>query len=220
MAVRAPAARRRPPRRRTYHHGDLRRALLDASVAIIESEGVSQLTLRAAARGVGVSHMAPRHHFGDLWGLLCAITEEGFRKLREHLLRVSDTEGDPNPLRAFKRIGVAYVEFAVRNPGHFRAMFQPAITERPAPPALQQAADAAYAILIDAVRRAQDAGQIRAGDTRDLALAAWALVHGLAALAVDGQLANKGAPDAMITELADRVTDQLYRGLHPPGTGG
>jgi AcrR family transcriptional regulator len=203
----------RPQRRRTYHHGDLRRALLDASLEIIEKEGVSNLTLRDAARRAGVSHAAPKHHFGDLRGLHCAIAEEGYHKLRGHMTRARDAEPEAGALRAFKLIGMAYVDFAARHPGHFRAMFHPEVADRSDEPSLDQAAQAAYQLLLDVVHAAQAAGEIRADDTRDLALGAWSLVHGLAALAVDCQLANKGFSSTDPVALADALTDQLYRGM-------
>jgi AcrR family transcriptional regulator len=217
MAAREKTARRTPRRRRSYHHGDLRRALLDASLEIIEKQGVSRLTLRDVARRVGVSHAAPKHHFGDLRGLHRAIAEEGYRKLRDHMARACEAEPAAGPLRAFKLIGMAYVDFAARNPGHFRAMFHPEVADRSGQPSLQQAAESAYALLLDAVRSAQEAGEIRDHDTRDLALGAWSLVHGLAALAVDRQLANKGFSSADPVALSDELTDQLYRGMRPDG---
>jgi AcrR family transcriptional regulator len=214
MAARAREARR-TPRRRRYHHGDLRRALLGASLEIIEKKGVSRLTLRDVARRVGVSHAAPKHHFGDLRGLHCAIAEEGYRELRVHMARARDSRPDASPIQAFKLVGMAYVDFAARHPGHFRAMFQPEVADRSDQPSLQRAAEAAYELLLDAVRTAQEAGEVRAHETRDLALGAWSMVHGLAALAVDRQLQGKGFSATRPVDLADALTDQLYLGLRP-----
>jgi AcrR family transcriptional regulator len=204
-------------RRRRYHHGDLRRALLDAALEIIEQEGVARLTLRGAARRAGVSHAAPKHHFGDLRGLHCAIAEEGFRGLRDHMRHAQAAEPGASPLRALKLAGVAYVDFATRRPGHFRAMFHPEVAERSGRPALAEAAETAYTLLLAAVRDAQRAGEVRAHETHDLALGAWSLVHGLAALAVDGLLASKGFSTTNPVDLAAAITDQLYRGLRPDG---
>lgn len=214
MTARA-GGERRASRRRGYHHGDLRRALLDASIEIIEEKGDSRLTLRDVARRVGVSHAAPKHHFGDLRGLHCAIAEEGFRKLSAAMARARDSQPGASPLGAFKLVGIAYVDFAARNPGHFRAMFQPEVADRSDQPSLQEAAEAAYELLLDGIRTAQAAGEVREHDTRDLALGAWSMVHGLASLAVDRQLENKGFSTTKAVELADELTDQLYRGLRP-----
>jgi AcrR family transcriptional regulator len=202
-------------RRRSYHHGDLRRALLEASLEIIEEEGVSHLTLRDAARRVGVSHAAPQHHFGDLRGLHCAIAAEGYRKLHAHMAEARRAAPIATPLQAFQRVGVAYVDFAARNPGHFRAMFHPAVSDRSLTPELQEAADAAFNLLLDCVRAAQAAGEIRAGEPHDLALFVWSAVHGLAALAVDRQIRRKGFSSDDPVALAEGITDQLYQGLRP-----
>lgn len=215
MTARATGARRTQRQQRGYHHGDLRRALLAASLEIIEKTGVSRLTLRDVARRAGVSHAAPKHHFGDLQGLHCAIAEEGYRKLGEHMARARDAQPGGSPLQAFKRVGVAYVDFAARHPGHFRAMFQPAVADRSDRPGLQEAADAAYELLLEGVRAAQDAGEIREHATRDLALGAWSMVHGLAALAVDEQLRGKGFSATRAVDLADALTDQLFLGMRP-----
>lgn len=201
------------PRPRVYHHGDLRRGLLDAALRIIEGEGVARLTLRGAARLAGVSHAAPKHHFGDLRGLHCAIAEEGFRALHEAMRASLTAELDATKVRTLRLAGVAYVDFAVRHPGHFRAMFHPAVADRSGQPALEEAADAAYGLLLDTTRAAQEAGEIRAGDVRTLAVGAWSMVHGLAALAVDGLLANKGPSTSDPVALAGEIADLLYLGL-------
>lgn len=204
-----------PRRRRAYHHGDLRRSLLETSLQVIEQEGVSRLSLREVARRAGVSHAAPKHHFGDLRGLHCAIAEQGYRKLAEHMARARDAAPGASPLLAFQRMGVAYVEFATRHPGHFRAMFHPEVADRSDQPALEQAAEAAYALLLDAMGAAQAAGEVRPHGTRELALGAWSMVHGLAALAVDRQLEGKGLSAGDAVALARELTDQLYLGLRP-----
>ncbi len=203
----ARAPRRKP---RAYHHGDLRRALLDAALAIIEESGVSALSLREAARRVGVSHAAPAHHFGDLLGLLAAIAEEGFDQLRAHMLAAAAGPGE-----ALRRYGVAYVSFATQNPARFRAMFHPLIADRTGPSTLRDAADRAFAVLQDGIRPAQAAGEVHAGDPRDLALAAWAPVHGLSALAVDRQLEGKGFSSRDPVKLAERLLYDLRGRLKP-----
>ena len=204
-------ARRRSQKARSYHHGDLRRALLDAALEILDESGVSGLSLRGAARRAGVSHAAPAHHFGDLWGLHCAIAEEGFAQLGEHMGAAGAKAHTPG--ERLERYGVAYVDFAVRRPGRFRAMFHPWIADRTGPASLRRAADAAYALLLDVVRDAQAAGQLRAGSPPLLALSAWVPVHGLATLAIDGQLMGKGFPSRDPVQLAERILRELGGGL-------
>jgi AcrR family transcriptional regulator len=163
---------------------------------------------------VGVSHAAPKRHFPSVTVLYCAVAEDAYRKLRTHLLeRVARRPATPG--QALGRLGIAYVEFAVTHRGHFRAMFHPGVMERAAPHPLEEAAGAAFAVLVEAIERGQAAGEIRPGPPRDLALGAWSLVHGLAVLAVDRQLAGRGFSSDDPVALARHVTQQLYLGLRP-----
>jgi AcrR family transcriptional regulator len=198
---------------RPYHHGNLREALVAASCAILDEEGAQALTLRSVARRVGVSHAAPKNHFGDLAGLLAAVAAEGFRRLGQAMRAAAASKKDP--VRRLIEVGVAYACFAQASPGHFRAMFHPALGPRAPGSELEQASTAALGALISAVSAAQEAGQLRAGDPLELSLAAWSLVHGLAALVVDGQLANKGLP-ADPQMLARSFGEHLYQGLRAP----
>ena len=103
-----------------YHHGNLRRALLDAALDTISTDGVAALNLRDLARRCGVSHAAPTHHFGDRRGLLTAIATEGYDGLAAATAATWDETG------SFLEVGVAYVRYAVAHPGHFPVMFRPA----------------------------------------------------------------------------------------------
>jgi AcrR family transcriptional regulator len=203
---RAAAGSRRP---RPYHHGNLRHALRDAALALIERAGGGALTLRGAAKLAGVSQAAPYRHFRNKEALLAAVAEEGFHAMAEAMRRRAAPHWD-DPAGRLRALGRAYVEFATRHPAHFRVMFGRVPVDRAAHPGLQAAATAAYGLLIGAIRECQAAGVARAGDPDELALPAWSAVHGLAALAVDGQLKErKGRPEA----LAQVVTDTVVRGL-------
>jgi AcrR family transcriptional regulator len=158
---------------RPYHHGDLRRVVLDAAVAVLLETGPGGLSLRDLARRAGVSHAAPAYHFGDKAGLLTAVAAEGFDLLAEALTNAQrDT-------REFLEVGVAYVRFAIEHRAHFAVMYRPDLY-RPDDPAVratrQRAADALYG----------GAGSIpaaqRGPDVRLAGVAAWSLVHGFATL--------------------------------------
>ena len=205
--------RRRRPARKPYHHGSLRQALLDAALEIVAERGPSALSIRGAASRAGVSHAAPKRHFATVTELHCAVAQDGYRRLREHLLKRATEQPGAMPLQTLAILGVAYVEFAVANTGHFRAMFHSAICNRTASHPLEQAAGAAFDVLVDAIARCQRVGEVRAGPPRQLALGAWAIVHGLAILAVDHQLANRGFSSEDPVALAADVTQQLYLGL-------
>src|SRR5258708_6887496 len=110
----------RVPRKKSYHHGDLRRALLDAALALLEKSGVEALTLREGARRVGVTAGAPYHHFADKEAIVASVAEEGFVELGEAMAAARDAADPASRLGA---MGRSYVRFAVAHPAHFRVMF-------------------------------------------------------------------------------------------------
>ena len=181
-----------PSEPRPYHHGDLRRALIGAALESIERDGIESLSLRALARELGVSHAAPAHHFRDRTGLLTAIAAQGFDLLAGQLESAWERTG------SFLEVGVAYVGFAVRHRAHFTVMFRPELLELD-DPALVAAQERSSRALYGGVQSvAPEADAIRAG------VAAWALVHGLATLFLDGNLpAELGDdPDAIARDVA------------------
>jgi AcrR family transcriptional regulator len=180
------------PGPRPYHHGDLRRALIDAALESIEHDGIESLSLRALAREVGVSHAAPAHHFRDRTGLLTAIAAQGYDVLADEL------ESAWERTSSFLEVGVAYVRFAVRHRAHFTVMFRPELLDVD-DLALGAAQERSSRALYGGVRSvAPDTDTVRAG------VAAWALVHGLTTLYLDGNLpAELGDdPDAIARDVA------------------
>ena len=200
-----------------YHHGDLRQALVDASLTLIAEEGFGALTLREVARRAGVTHAAPYRHFADKEELLVAVAEEGFRamtaRMKERMARHA------SPQEQLVACGVAYVLFAVEHPAHFRVMFGPHFT-RPLKPAPVGSEENAFGLLVGCLSQAQRVGTMRPGDPQELALVCWSLVHGLASLVVDGQLLQTGlARGAAVETLAETQTRLLLRGLLLPAGG-
>ncbi len=185
-----------------YHHGALAPALLAAAEALLERDGITGLTLRAAARVAGVSHAAPTHHFGDLTGLLSELAAVGYRRFREHLLTAMAQSGpdDPAPLVA---MGAAYVEFARAHPNLFLLMFRGDRLDHERP-ALRDAAQQAFAALRAAVA---DASEQPRPDLDGLAnaMAAWSLVHGFAVLMIDGRLPREVPMDALLSAVLARL---------------
>ncbi|GIG05992.1 TetR/AcrR family transcriptional regulator [Catellatospora coxensis] len=156
-----------------YHHGDLRRTVLDAAVEAIGESGLDGWSLRELARRAGVSHAAPAHHFGDKAGLLTALAAEGFDLLADTL-----REAGPDFLAA----GLAYVRFATEHPAHFGVMFQPKLY-RADDDAVRQARDRAGALL------AQGARTVAASAGSEItARAGWSIAHGFASLWLAGAL--------------------------------
>ncbi|ATW48881.1 TetR/AcrR family transcriptional regulator [Streptomyces xantholiticus] len=151
---------------RTYHHGDLRRAVLSAALDVIRAEGPSAVRLRDLARRAGVSHAAPAHHFKDRTGLLTAIAAEGYELLAHALSEAPD----------LRERGVAYVRFALGHPAHFQVMFQPEL-HRGDDPGLLAAKERASAEL-----RAGITTLDTVPEPRTAGIAAWSLAHGFATL--------------------------------------
>ncbi len=194
-----------------YHHGDLRRALLDAALELVRTRGVDSLSLRAVAREAGVSHAAPYHHFADRRDLIAAVAEEGFHSLREAM--VARAQAIPHPAGQLQESGIGYVLFAMRHPAHFRVMFSPELADRADQPALQQAALASYEVLLVAIERCQAAGLARDGDPEVLSRAAWSQVHGLATLLLDGHFGAEARGEVEAERLTRAVTEVLWSGL-------
>ncbi len=187
----------------TYHHGNLRRALLDAAVALIAEHDSTDFTMRELSRHAGVTHNAPYRHFETKTHLLAALAEEGFGILRARGLAACPA--DMPPRDRVRALGASYVTFAVDHPHHFRLMFgTPMAQARESHPELARAADASFALLRDAIEGCRAAGLLRRDvSTRNLGLVAWSLVHGLAALLVSGQIpGGRGRLTLLTRELA------------------
>jgi AcrR family transcriptional regulator len=157
-----------PPRGRSYHHGDLRNALLGAARSILEEDSLSELSLRAVARRAGVSHAAPYRHFPNHEALLAELAIEGFGELRDELKLAAstpDVEAD-----RIAKIGAAYMRFVARRPALASLMFGPQLPNRDSFPKLGEMADAIGQEIGEALHDSA------------LGLAVWAAVHGLAML--------------------------------------
>ena len=162
----------------TYHHGDLRRAIIDAALEAIRESSPAAVSLRDLARRAGVSHAAPAHHFGDKAGLLTAVAAQGFGLLGDVLQKAA---GQPD---GYLAVGVAYVGFAVEHRAHFEVMFRPELYHADDPELLEAQARTSRMLYEGAAPYAQDGGTT----PRDAALAAWSLVHGFASLWLSGNL--------------------------------
>ena len=195
----------RPARKpnRPYHHGNLRRALLDEALSTIRAEGVDGLTLREIGARVGVSRTALYRHFADKRALLAAVATEGFRTLRQQL--VASWEAGGRGRAAFESMGVVYVRFAAANPSHYRVMFGGFVDPNACDPELAAEAAGAFQALVDALAALQGDGTMRAEDTVTMARFVWAVVHGVAMLGIDGQLREPGAVEALMRYALERL---------------
>ena len=225
--------------KQSYHHGDLRRALLQAAAEAITEHGVTALSMRDLARRAGVSHAAPTHHFGDKAGLLTALATEGFDQLAKALATSRLASN------SFLELGVTYVRFAVTRRAEFEVMFRTDLYHADDPGVLaarRRAGDALYASVSDlpdgtlaAARVATPPGSASAAfppagtakegtadsaspDVRLAGLAAWSLAHGFATLWLSGAFPDR---DQDPTETARAIFSELNRAIAPgvsPGT--
>jgi AcrR family transcriptional regulator len=188
--ARRPAAAPARKRADRYHHGDLRRALLQAAVRTIQTHGIDGLTLRGVGSTLGVSRTALYRHFTDKAALLAAVAAEGFRVLREETARAWTDGG--RGLRGFEAMGAAYVRFAMTHPSHYRVMFGAEISSADDAEFAEEGAGA-FQVLVDALTELQKQNLARRDDTRQMALFVWSTVHGVAMLAIDGRLGHEPA---------------------------
>lgn len=182
------------PRKRQYHHGDLRNALVAAALELVTKHGAEGFSLREAARAVGVSPAAAYRHFEDRSKLLRALAHEGLARLALKMEEaVATAPGAPgSPARAtaeLAAIGAAYVEFAVAHPAHFRVMFGPwcDLGDELAPELLPRGRDPLQ-LLVDTLDAMVRTGAITASARAVAEISAWSAVHGLASLLVEGGL--------------------------------
>jgi len=195
----------------SYHHGDLRQALVLAATQIVEEEGVLALSLRGVARAAGVSQTAPYHHFQDKEALLAMVAETGFRDLAVDMEHARD--GDAPSGVNLRALGVAYVLFATRNPGRFRLMFGPQIADKTCYGSLLEVSAVSFNLICEGVAaRMKDVGA-SPEDLMANTMSAWSSVHGLATLINDAGFNPETMGAKSIEELALHVTASLIDGL-------
>ncbi len=199
--------------RRSYHHGDLRRALIDGAVELVREQGLRGWTLRGVARRVGVSHAAPYHHFRDVEDLLGAVTALGFDTLRAELVAAMDSA--PRTARArLRAMAQAYVAFGAANPGLYQVMFRRIRGESEGSDAGRAAGHATLGVLVEEVARGQAAGIIPAESSpMEQVLPAWATLHGFISLSVLGPLESMGILARPFEELVDEVAAAAVHAL-------
>ena len=197
--------------KRSYHHGNLREALIAAGLRALAEDGPTVFSLRDVARRAGVSAAAPYRHFADKDALFAAIAVESLERLRATMDDALAT-APADPLERFRATGIAYVRFAVAHPAHFLALCVPGMAAR-VPAELQCAYEGRQAAESAQLLAGQAAGTIAPIPMDQLRLAASAIVHGLAHLIVQGELGPVDA--ARATELATAVTGVLGVGLYP-----
>ncbi len=201
-------------REKSYHHGALKGALLDAAEIVLRRDGLEKLTLRATAREAGVSHAAPKNHFDNLTGLLSDLAARGFERFNAEIAspgEAGDTQIDPK--QGLREQGRRYVVFAKNNPDLFQLMFRNTRLDYTRS-ALKTASEAAFAGLTHGTGSASN--KLDREGAVGVAFA-WSLVHGYAMLMIDGQLNT--ITKRMIDEIDDMaLLDALLGGASDQNT--
>jgi AcrR family transcriptional regulator len=205
MTTRVAQAVAEPRQKEGYHHGDLRRALLDATLLLVQEKGPHGFTLRAAARAAGVTPAAAYHHFEDKDALLAGVAEEGFGLFREALMAASRKPARSATERS-RNVAVGYVLFAVEHPTLFRVMVGFGVRLRRGQ--LGVLAIGTYKLvrtwLIEGLKEGRS---VAISDAEVLGW--WSVVHGLAFLAIDGHLQRAGRSAKGVDQVVRAVIDAL-----------
>ncbi|GBQ43225.1 TetR family transcriptional regulator [Komagataeibacter saccharivorans] len=192
---------------RPYHHGDLRRALIDTALGILATDQNWTFTLREVARRTGVSHAAPYKHFRDREDLLRELARIGFIRLGQGMTEAVGAKGLSVREKFIVGAG-ACIDFALHNPGLYRLMFS-ADADKTADTHLHDAAMDTFGILLRLLEEGQQNGCFRPAAISALAAASWAQVHGLAMLAINGQLLEEKVGMEPVRAALDVLLDGL-----------
>lgn len=198
--------------KRPYHHGDLRRVIIETALEMLRTEKDWQFTLREVARRAAVSHTAPYKHFPDKGALLVELAMIGFDRLRE-AMTVAKVQSPKSLFQEITPIARAYVAFGTDNPALYRLMFS-AEEGRALGMHLDERALAVFDVVLELLERGQAAGNVRKRPIQEQAAAVWALVHGMTLLAIDGLLTLEKVGPAPV----DAALCALVEGLENPAT--
>jgi AcrR family transcriptional regulator len=224
-AVKSPAANPvARPRRRTsgeatpkpYHHGDLRRVLVEAALQLVSEGGMDAVSVREAARRAGVSPGAPFRHFPSRDALMQAVAEEAQRRFRAEIEAALAASPAGDPLGRFRALGLAYLRWAMRNPTHFEVISSRRLFDHDRAAAVSSDNAELIALTERTLADAFAAGQLRTADLKQVQIAGRALVYGFARMNIDGHFPrwSVAAPEAERTAAAilDLFIDGIAKG--------
>jgi AcrR family transcriptional regulator len=206
-------ARRRPSPPKPYHHGDLKRVLIDAALALVEEGGIEAVSVREAARRAGVSPGAPFRHFESRDALLTAVAEEAQRRFRAEIEVALAEAPAGDPLARFRCIGLAYLRWAMRNPAHFEIISSGRYFDHDKATELSRDNSEVIDMTERALAEAGAHGQLRPSDLKQVQIAGRALVYGFARMNIDGHFPRWGIADAEAERTAEAIIDLFIEGI-------
>jgi AcrR family transcriptional regulator len=210
--------KRRPARRpllppKPYHHGDLKRVLIDAALGLVEEGGVEAVSVREAARRAGVSPGAPFRHFPSRVALLTAVAEEAQRRFRAEIDAALSEVPDGDPLARFRCFGLAYLRWAMRNPAHFEIISSGRYFDHDKAAELSRDNSELIGMTERTLAGAFAKGQLRTGDLKQVQIAGRALVYGFARMSIDGHFPRWGIAEADAERTAEAILDLFIEGI-------
>ncbi len=196
--------------KKSYHHGDLKNALIQAGVEILAKDGVGSLSLRKVAQRAGVSHAAPYAHFVDKQALIAAISTDGFRRLYEQLNTVAE-QFQAEPRQQLTETAWAYVQFAQTFPDQFKVMFSGILEKEKEYPDFVEASHKNLELMVTIVEANQAAGTLHPGPAQAVAISVWSLVHGFVQLHLEGQIPHTLLEQATLRDALLFALSQIMR---------
>ena len=202
---------RRATEARPYHHGDLRRVLIDAALQLAAEGG--EVSVREAARRAAVSPGAPFRHFANRAALMAAVAEEAQRRFRVEI-EVAMAQAPPiDPLARFRAFGLAYLRWAMRNPAHFEIISTGRYFAHDSSAELSRDNGELIALTEAMLTEAAGQGLLRSADLKSIQIAGRALVYGFARMNIDRHFPRWGVPEARIEAMAEAVLDLFIAGI-------